>query len=217
VKISHVLASLAAGTLFFSGLLPQAAAQAPAAQPANQGGLPIAVIDVGFILKNHARLDQMRKQLQADAQANEQVFKQEAEEIRKLAERLDSYNSGTPEYKQVEEAIAKRQSDYQVRLKLQRKDFAQREAKMMHMIYTEIMQEVDYFAANHGVLMVFRVDTERVDSDKPDDVMREMSRPIVWYPQGCNITQYILERVNRSGMNVGSRQDGPSRPGVPLH
>jgi len=217
VKISHLLATLAAGTLFFSVILSQVAAQQPAAQqPANSAGIPIAVIDTNFIMKNHARFDQMMKQLQADVQAADQAAKQEADEIRKLAERLESYNSGTPDYKSIEEAVAKRQSEFQVRTKLQRKEFLQREAKICHMVYTEIMQEVDYFAANHGVLMVFRVNNDRVDTEKPDEVLRDISKPIIWYPQGCNITQYILERVNRNAMNVGARPDAPSRPGVPL-
>jgi len=209
VKISHLLAALAAGTLFLSLIMPQAAAQqAPAAVQT----LPIAVIDTNFVMKNHVRFDQLMKQLQADVQAADEAMKRERDEVRKLAERLDSYNSGTPEYKGIEEQIAKRQSELQVSVTLKKKEFMQREAKICHSVYTEIMQEVDYFAANHGVLMGFRVNHDRGDEQKPEDVLRDISKPIVWYPQGCNITQYILERVNRSAMNpnVGSR------PGVPV-
>ncbi len=75
------------------------------------------------------------------------------------------------------------------------------------------MQEVDYFAASHGISMVFRFNGDPVDVEKPDEVLRYINKPIVWVPQGCNITQYVLERVNRAQLNNAQQ---PMRQGVPF-
>jgi len=187
-----------------------AAPQAPGLQP---GPANIAVIDIAAIYKAHTRFTQMMNEIKADMEAADTAVKKERDTLKGMADSLEQFRPGTPDYKRLEEEIARRQADMATRVQLQKKEFLLREAQVHYSVYQEIMQEVDYFAASHGIAMVFRFNSEAVDVQKPEDVLRHINRPIVWTPQGSNITPYVLERLNRSQLNNAQQ---PMRQGVPL-
>lgn len=224
MRPTQILAAVAACALSLSLVLSPVAAQQPQpAQPAQpaatgQGLQPgpanIAVIDIAAIYKNHTRFTQMMNEIKTDMEAADAAMKKEREALKGMAESLDQFRSGTPDYKRLEEEIARRQSNLATQVQLQKKEFLLREARVHYTVYQEVMQEVDYFAASHGIAMVFRFNSEPVDVEKPDEVLRYINKPIVWTPQGCNITQYVLERVNRAQLN--NAQPAAMRQGVPL-
>lgn len=190
--------------------MTQARPQAPGVSASGA----IALLDVTYVFKNHARFKALMAELQADVDAAEASVKKDQGNLKALAERLEGYRAGTPEYKQLEEELAKRQSDMAVQVQLQKKDFLQREAKIYHNVYQELMQEVDYYAANNGIALVMRFNGDTVDASKPEDVLRDINKPIVWYPKDRDITPFILQRVNRPEANPVNR-GAAQRTGVP--
>jgi len=150
-------------------------------------------------------------------EAAEANVKKERDTLKSLVDSLEQYRAGTPDYKRLEEDITRRQADLATRVQLQKKDFLLREARVHYTVYQEILQEVDYFAASRGISMVLRFNSEPVDVERPDDVLRHINKPIVWVPQGCNITPYVLERLNRAQLNPApAGQQHTLRPGVPV-
>jgi len=185
-------------------------AQAPARAPT------VALLDVSYVFKNHARFKGMMEEMKADVERAEAQVKQERDTINKLAERLQEFRKGTPDYKQMEEELAKRQADLAVRVNLQKNEFLQREAKIYHHVYQELAQVTDYYAKQHGIDMVLRFNGDPVDVDRPDSVLTFINTPVVWYQKQMDITPMVLQELNRTAINPGPAAV-PSRPGVPFN
>jgi Skp family chaperone for outer membrane proteins len=211
VTKSRMLVAVVGGLLATTVTLPAAWGQVSNARVQSN----IALIDVGVIFKNHSRFKAFMADLQADAERAEAQIKKEKDTIRGLAERLNDYRSGTPEYKDLEEQIAKRQADLSVQVQLQRKEFLGREAKVYNMIYQEIWQEVNAYAAANGIAAVFKFNSEQPDPEKPEEVIRDLNKPVLWSASNLDITPVILESLNRRSLpsadNRG-RVPFPSKP-----
>jgi Skp family chaperone for outer membrane proteins len=201
--------------LIMSYLTSLVFAQAPATQGA---GPRLALLDVSRIFKSHQRFKGMMEDMKADVERAEAQVKTERETITKLAERLQEFRKGTPDYKQMEEELAKRQADLAVQVQLQKNEFLQREAKIYHSVYQEIWQATDYFCKQNRIDMVLRFNGEQVDVDRPDSVLTFINKPVVWYDRGLDITDPILQDLNRTAINPAqaNRPGAPARPGVPF-
>jgi Skp family chaperone for outer membrane proteins len=219
VKKSPRWAVTAAVVLSLSYLSCLAQAQGPVGVPSGQatGAARLALLDVGRIFKNHARFKGMMEAMKADVERAEKQVKTERDEINKLGEKLHEFHNGTIEYKQLEEELAKRQADLAVKVQLQKNEFLQREAKIYHNVYQEILQVTDYFAKQNRIDMVLRFNGEEVDVERPDSVLSFINKPVVWYDRGLDITNDILQNLNRGAVNPGPANNAtPMRQGVPF-
>jgi Skp family chaperone for outer membrane proteins len=212
VKKSHCWAVLAA-VLSLSFACSQVMAQAPAAPAA---GPRLALIDVSRIFKNHERFKGMMNDMKTAVEQAEADVKREREEMTKLAEQLQEFRKGTPNYKQLEEDLAKRQADLTVRVSLRKNEFLAREAKIYHAVYQEILQATDYFCKQNRIDMVLRFNGDPVDVDKPESVLTWINKPVVWYDRGLDITDAILADLNRNAATPANARQ-PARPGVPFN
>ena len=99
-------------------LISLAAAQGPVGGRPGQPvpGFRVALLDVNYIFKNHARFKGMMEDMKGDVQRAEERVKSEAKAIKKLSEQLKQFRVGTPEYKQLEAELAKRQADLSVQV-----------------------------------------------------------------------------------------------------
>jgi len=177
------------------GQLP--AAQVPAAQshatgPANN----VAVIDVGYIFKNHTRFKGAMDKMKDEVMAAENGLKAERDRINGLMEQIKGFNVGTPEYKKLEAEVAKAQGDFNVNAQLQKKDFMEREAKVYLQVYSEIEKAVEQFAREHRIAVVHRFDGEPVDNSDRNQILRGITKPIVYLEPGIDITPDVLKMLN---------------------
>lgn len=222
MKKSCLAAMLAACVGLLSVVSEAAAQQGPVAPAARapHGPPVIALLDVSYIFKMHTRFKAMMNEMKGDVERAESTMKKERDQIMAMAERLKELRQGTPDYKTLEEDITKRQADLSVRVSLQKKEFLQREAKIYYTVYQEIAQETDYYAKQYGIDMVLRFNGDQVDVEKPDDVLRDINKPVVWYAKDRDITPVILDALNRryAGPGGNGQPSGPAatRTGVPF-
>jgi Skp family chaperone for outer membrane proteins len=219
VKIARLLAVTAVCFVSFSLIGSQASAQVVgnrqpvAMQPAAAPN--IALLDVSYIFKNHPKFKNMMDEMKSDVENAEANVNRERETLRKLVEQIDGFRKGTPDYKSMEEEIARREADLSVKVQLQRKEFLLREAKIYHTVYQEISQEVDYYCANKGIDMVLRFNGDPVDENKPDSVLSNINKPVVYYNKNHDITPIILDSlVKRGGGAAPGNQNQMTRPPV---
>ncbi|OHB65703.1 MAG: hypothetical protein A2V70_12525 [Planctomycetes bacterium RBG_13_63_9] len=212
------MAALATSVLSIGLIAAYGVAQGPPARTSGPavGGLNIALLDVSYIFKNHNRFKAMMDDMKADVERAEAGIKTDQETIQNLAEKLNAYRKGTPDYKNLSEEITRRRGELSVKVQLQKEEFLQSEAKIYCNVYQEIQQEVNYHAAASGINMVLRFNGDPVDATKPETVIRGINGPVVWYAKERDITPIILERLNRANLNPGTNRMGtpPSRPGV---
>jgi Skp family chaperone for outer membrane proteins len=173
------------------------AAQAPAAQAHSAGpATAVAVIDVGYIFKNHAGFKSAMDRMKDEVMAAENGLKSERDRINGLMEQIKGFNVGTPEYKKLEAEIAKAQGDFNVNAQLQKKDFMDREAKVYLQVYGQIEKAVEQFAREHRIAVVHRFDGEPVDNSDRNQILRGITKPIVYLEPGIDITPDILKMLN---------------------
>lgn len=196
-----------------------------AAQPRASTGAPqIAVIDLGYIFSQHLRFKQMTEELRRDVEAARNELNANKQQLQKMAERLDAFNRGSPEFKQLEEDLTKRQADVQVQLAMQKRDFGEREAKIYYAVYKEVMEHVRSYAERHGILLVMQFNGEPVDETDGATLRAELTKQVLFHHPAIDITPTILDAVNPPVRANTNRQNppqvtrgpqGPPRVGVP--
>ena len=184
-------------------ILTLAAYHAPAQRAGVPGAAtqpgPAVMLDISYIFKNHVRFKGMMSDMKADVGRVQAQLKEEGKTIRNLGERLKELRAGTADYKSLEEEGAKRAADLQVQMTLSRKEFLQQEAKIYYTVYKEILQEVEYYATSNNIGMVFRFNGDPVEMGRPDDVLRDINKSVVYFSKNLDITPVILERLNSRG------------------
>jgi Skp family chaperone for outer membrane proteins len=206
-------ASLAAAAMIFS----DASAQAPR-HAASQSGSPgrIALVDIQYIFKHHPRFKQQMEQMRKDVESAEAEVQKRTGEIRQRAQQLEQYK-GTRDFKMMEQEIADLEAKLAVDVRMQKREFLQREAKIYHNTYREILQAVDYFCRQNGIAMVMRFNGDPADTENPQEVLRDINKPIVWHQNSLDITPRVLEDIDRgsgaaANPNAHRPQRGPSVP-----
>ena len=187
---------------------PRQPVAAPAARPSVGH---VAVVDVGYIFKNHARFKAEMDRMKDQVMAAENQLKVEQERIKGLMEQLKGYNPGTPEFRKFEAEVAKAQGDFSVNAQLQKKDFMDREAKVYLQVYSEIERAVSQFAREHGIAIVHRFDGDPVDSSDRNRILGSITKPMVYYDPQIDITPDILKMLNGASVATQPQAGQPRR------
>ncbi len=178
------------------------AVNAPAA---NRGGTPsVVVIDIGEVFKQHAGFNQQLNQLKEEIKSLDAYYQGEQKKMASQREKLGTYNAGTPEYKKLEEEVARMASDLQVEMALKQKNIAEQEAKVYFNTYKEIYKQVEVFADSYGITLVLRHNNVQMDPQKRDTVLQGVNRAIV-FQRNLDITDEVVKRVN-AGAATANRQ-----------
>ena len=101
VKKPLFLATIVAIVLSLA-VVNDATAQQPQRPPVAPA---VAILDLTYIFKHHARFKQMSEAMRPDVDAAENGLKADREADQKLMQRLEEYKRGSPEYKQLEEDL----------------------------------------------------------------------------------------------------------------
>ena len=172
----------------------------------------VALLDVGYVFKQNERFKMLKENLKLEMQRADASLKARRDSIVERAKALKELRIGTPDYKQLEAEVAKLQADLQVEVQIMKKELMTKEAKIYHEVYTEIYQEVEAIAQAYGFVAVFQFNGDRPNSESPEEIMREISKPIVWHNSALDITPEVLKRLN---MRSAGTANSNSRPGIP--
>src|SRR5262245_33876062 len=166
VRLSFQSAVLAALLVTLCGLSATAFGQSapgaarPAAAAPAPTGTNVAVIDIALIFKYHDRFNGQMNDIKRDIEQFEAYVKDQQKALKAKADELPNYNASSPEYKSREADIAKTQSELQVKIGLQRKEFLEREARVYYQIYKEIEKSVATFAQRARIGLVLRFNSD---------------------------------------------------------
>jgi Skp family chaperone for outer membrane proteins len=187
------------------------AALAQNASPsANASRFGIGVVDVSYIFKNYSQFKTAMEGMKTEMEAAEGKLKAERDAIASKEDQRNQYKAGSPEYKQMDEDIARLKADFNLAAGRIRKDFLEREAKVYYQTYIEVSNAVKYFAQQHSIGLVLRFNGDKVDSNLREDVLRAINKPLV-YQNNIDITPDVLALLNRGG-DPGGVAPAASRP-----
>ncbi len=208
-----ILAAVAAIALTSGVLATESYGQYTAATPpAQQVRSSVALLDVGYVFKPNAHFKALKENLKLELQRADAALKLKRDSIIQRAKALKELNIGTPDYKHLEAEVAKRQADLQVDGQLRKKELMLKEAKIYHEVYTEIYQEVEAIANSYGFLVVIQFNGDPANPESPEQIMRLISKPIIWHNTSLDITPQVLQRLSRRSAGTASSN---TRPGIP--
>jgi len=96
------------------GAIPPSGAAAGPSAPAAAAGTSVAVIDVAYIFKNHARFNQSMNDMKRDIEAFDAHMQEESKKLQKKQEEMTSFGPSSPQFKKLDEELAKMKSDFQI-------------------------------------------------------------------------------------------------------
>jgi len=192
VKRLNLVAALAPLAALLLPLAPLALAQ----QAPHHGGPVVAILDLTYIFKNHTRFQQMSGDMRREVEAAENSLKSDRESYQQLTQKLEQYKRGTPEYRALEEELAKRAAELNLQVNIQKKNFLEQEAKIYYTVYQEVIDCVKYHCDTTGVSLVLRFNGDPIDRNDPQEVLKELNKSVIYYNRSIDITPVILEKLN---------------------
>ncbi len=197
----------------YSGGAPAAAA--PATRPSSQLAGSVALVDLGFVVKNHAGLQAKQEEFRQRQEAFQNDVKAKSEALKKLAMQSNDFAKGSKEYKELEEELAKRDSILRIDVKIAQQKFAEEEARVMYDIYQQIVAEVRLYAEANNIALVMHFNGDEANRNNPEEMVREMQmRTVLYHNRGIDITPFILDRLKGQAGRT-SAPPAAARPGVP--
>ncbi len=187
--------------------------QNPASTQAS--GAEIAVIDIGKLMNEHPRRERVMRDFEQEVRQADAEFAEQAEKVRRMPERLNEYAPGTQEYKALEAEILRARNELNVETQMKQREFHTKQAQVYYQLFQEIVDEVAAFANYHGIAVVLRVNGDPPSLDHPDDVLRSVSRQVVWHSGNRDITPMILESLQRRFPGTPETPRGATIPSPP--
>ena len=199
----------------FNGLKAIAAAifttsvLAPVSASADETGHRIAVVDVAYIFKNHEGIKGQVSKVENDLKAYDAQLKGKREEMKQAIEALKTFKVGTAKYSEMEEKVASMESQLRLEMNRKRKQLADAEAKIYFDNYQLIANGVKFLAQHYKINLVLRYNSEEMDLEKGDSVIRGVMRNIVYHDEALDMTKGVMQYLDQ--LLKTAKKPGPTQ------
>jgi Skp family chaperone for outer membrane proteins len=174
-------------------------AQAPAS-----AGHKIAVVDIGYIFRNHEGIKQKLGTVEATLKAYDQELNNKKREMGQAIEALKQFNPGSPEYATQEEKAARLESDLKLEANRKRKELAEAEAKVYFESYQQIATAVQTISEHNGIHLVLRYNSEEMELQNEESVLRGLQKSVVYRAKDLDMTPYVLQLLNQPAQTAAA-------------
>lgn len=191
------------------------AQQQPGASPsANASRYGIAVVDINYIFKNYAQFKTAMEGIKADIEKAEVTLKGTRDAIQAKEEQAKQYQPSSPEFKQLDEDVARLKADFNIKAGRTRKDFQEREAKVYYQTFLKVSSTVQHYAQQNNIGLVLRFNGDQINADRPEAILKAINKPVV-SQNNIDITPDILALLNRGGSPRGVTSSAARTGGQP--
>jgi len=224
VKSSFAWAAVAAGSLVCLTAVPvmaQATGAPGTGRPiapvaSRPAGTNVAVIDISMVFEKYPKFQTQMKDLKTQVEEFEAWLRSEQQKLTKMREDLQGYTPGSQQFKDKEEEMAKFQSELQVKMALQRKDFLEKEARIYYDAYNEVYQAVATLADRNEIKLVLRFNSDEMKPEDRGSVLQGVNRAVV-FQRNLNITNLVIRELGGDPRSTApTRDDGPARKPAPV-
>lgn len=197
LAICAALFAGASGALLWSPLAEGQNGRPAARAPREAPPLKIAVIDVGVILGEYKKTEDLREELVSIDKSVGDKTKQLAEQGKELEKKLAKLEQGTPEYLELEQKVQKAASDFNVFRVMQQKDLKHRAAEVQVEVYHDVALAAKKFAEKNDYTLVLQINREIALGRQHRDMNAVLAQPIVRHSPADDITDPILAYLNQ--------------------
>jgi Skp family chaperone for outer membrane proteins len=184
---------------------------APASALAEDAGHHIAVVDVAFIFKNHPGIKAQIAQVENDLKSYDAQLQGKREELKQAAEQLKTYKVGSPDYAAQEERVASMDSKLRLDMNRERKELADAEARIYFTNYQRIATGVKFLAQHYKINLVLRYNSEDMDLEKGDSVIRGVMKNIVYHDEALDMTKGVMQYLDQTLKTAAKPNDATKR------
>ena len=188
----------------FIGKLATAAAiltlsvSATANVSAQDSGHRIAVVDVAYIFKNHPGIKSQVAKVESDLKSYDAELNTKRQQLKTEAEKLKAFNPSSPDYSTQEEMVASLDSKLRLDMARKRKDLADAEARIYFENYQRIAAGVKFLANHYKINLVLRYNSEDMDVEKGDSVIRGVMKNIVYHDDALDMTKGVMQYLDKT-------------------
>lgn len=170
---------------------------APAQASAQDAGHRIAVVDVAYIFKNNEGIKRQVKAVEDNLKSFDTELTARREELKAAAEKIKTFQPNSPEYTAQEERVASMESKLRLDMARKRKELADREAKIYYDNYQLISAGVQAIAEYHKISLVLRYNSENMDLEQGESVIRGVMRNIVYHDEKLDMTPAVMQYLDK--------------------
>lgn len=200
---SGALVTLALAGYFIGSASGQNSKAAPPDLPHKVG-----LIDMAQVFKDYKKFELLREDLKSEVQDKDGQAKGMMEQITTLQTKLKSLKPGTEGFTEHEKKLAELSSDYDAQRKLWQLEFMRKESKIYHAIYMEVLDAVEKFSKHYNYTMIMRFSRDELSSTDPQKLMQGLNKQIVYHRVDDDITESVVEYLNRRYKPAASPQAG---------
>ena len=223
VRIGRIILTLVAGVALMAtiaqaqgtaqpagGTAGQAAPQSQSA--AQRRAVPVAVIDMRYILNNHPTMKQEIERIKARQESATSEFEKKRQAILKMMEELkEQFTEGTPDYQRKEQEIAEQDTQFRLDVVRKNKELEDARAQVFFQVHQQVSQLVKFYCENSGTFVVLQVAREKPDPKKPETIEMAMRQEVFYYQEAIDvdITEWVLGYLKSQAAQVNQA----TRPG----
>jgi Skp family chaperone for outer membrane proteins len=183
---------------------------APASAPAEDAGHHVAVVDVAFIFKNHPGIKAQIAQVEDNLKTYDAQLQVKREELKQAAEQLKAFKIGSPDYAAQEERVASMDSKLRLDMNRKRKELADAEARIYFENYQRIATGVKFLAQHYKINLVLRYNSEDMDLEKGDSVIRGVMKNIVYHDEALDMTKGVMQYLDQT-LKTAAKPNGAAK------
>jgi hypothetical protein len=187
---------------------PQGAAGGVA--PSGRGVGGIGIIDMKFLLGEYEKFGQQMQAIRGRIEAAEGEVRKEQEAMKKMGEQAREFDQNSPNFRQIEQDVMRRNSELQIRVNTQKRQFLDEETRVYYNTGKEVDDAVKVVANRFNLHIVFQCRIEEPNPNNRQEIAMGLTKFIVYNHPQMDITPYVLQELRRTSNVAG----GNANPGV---
>jgi len=177
------------------------------AQTGSTAGHRVAVIDVAYIFKTHPGIRAEVATVEQDLKSFDATLKTKQTDLKAAAEQLKTFKVGSAEYSAQEQQVALMESKLRIDMASKRRQLAETEAQIYFQNYKRITDGVKFMANHYKINLVLRYNSDQMDLEKPDTVIRGVMKNIVYHDEDLDMTKAIMQYLTQAMEKQATAQD----------
>jgi Skp family chaperone for outer membrane proteins len=195
--------SLVTATVQAQGTAQPAGGATPAA---SQQRPPVAVIDLGYILRNHPTMKQEIERIKAQTETVGAEFEKKRQTILKQMEELrENFTEGTPDYMRKEQEIAEQDTQFRLDVVRKNKEFDDARAQIFFEVHRQVTSLCKFYCDHTGTVVILKVARDKPDPKKPETIEIAMGQE-VFFHQNVDITDWALGELKKMSPQASAAQ-----------
>lgn len=169
----------------------------------------IGLIDMADIFRKYTKFQSQRAEMQDQLIESEKASKGLMTQMQAIQERIKKFRDDSPEKSRLQNELVDLSAKYKAHRQKQQIEFLGKESKVYKDIYLEVATAVRQYAEFYKYTLILRYNRQGVkDAKDPKTVLSRMNRLVVYVKPGEDITQPVLDYLNKKYDPTGRIAEG---------